>query len=200
MSYFSFLNIPGKLQKEEILKTLNLNENTEKYIRFYKKYLYWLLVSENKDFCDEFEKSLRNIRFNQDTSLRYEYLPKSLKSSLVKKIQQIAYNKEASDLKACPDKSGISSNNNDSFSWRKKSNDLTTQKVNVENNTVSNVRIKRERFNSDGDKAYNNPSISTLNIKTTNQNTYENVFGQAQIKVDYSKLVVNYNTESKNPL
>jgi len=229
------------------MKTLNLTDYSDKYLRFYKKYLYWQLVSDNREFCEMFEKSLKSIRFVEDTNLRYEYLPQSLKESLTKKIQRIVYQKEASELKASPDKTtntnttnnlnnnygSNNSNSNDGFSWRKKSNDLTNEKVKDESKTgnkivnsrfndgrnsfndnnytnttnsnnnynynnlpkmssFENVPIKRERFNSDGDKGFQ--GFSQTNKPT--YNSYNTIFGN-NIKLDYSKLNVNYATESK---
>lgn len=233
IAYFNFLNIPGKLTKDEILKVLNL-ENSNQYLRFYKKYLYWQLVSDNREFCENFEKSLKNVRFVEDTSLRYEYLPQSLKSALVKKIQRNIYNREASELKAntVTEKSQGMGNNGggEAVSWRKKSNDLTAPTKDSQNsgkitrfndnvyktnsfndtdkstntldntynlekkvNSFNDVPIKRERFNSDGDKIYNNSNT----YKSQNKpNSYNSIFGNG-VKLDYSKLMVKYNVESK---
>ena len=221
---------------------MKLEENNDKYLRFYKKYLFWQLVSENSKFCEDFEKSLKDIKFVPDANLRYEYLPNSLKKNLRKKIQQIVYNKEASDLKVSPEKdklSGTGTSNHynsldkversDSFSsWRKKSNDLTSERDkkeksnkeiekmnsnprfndNFKTSSFNDVPIKRERFNSDGDKGYgyqggynggNQGNGSGYqgynNDKPKNYTSYFCAF-QNPIKLDYSKLNVNYNTES----
>lgn len=209
LTYFNFLNIPGKLTRDEVLTAFSLNTDTDKFSRFYKKYLYWQLVSENKEFCDEFEQRLKSIKFNEDTKLRYEYLPKSLKSTIIKKIQQHNYNKESAELKASPDKLGAqvsSGNNNESGrSWRKQSNDLTggsggkDSKTTVTNprfdqnkNSFNDLPIKRERFNSDGDRSYQNQ-----NYKQPVCNSYSSIFSNP-IRLDYTNLVVKYNTARKN--
>jgi len=216
LAYFNFLNIPGKLPKDEIAKALNLNEHTDKYSRFYKKYLYWLLVSEDREFCEKFEKTLKGIKFVEDANLRYEYLPQSLKETLIKKVQRNIYSREASELKATTPISekqngnqslGNHGNSNDSLGWRKKSSDLTATKVesnnNKNNNTYNNndlykassfndVPVKRERFNSDGD---NNKSYQSYKQNNYSQNSYESIF-QNNFRLDYSKIVVKYSTES----
>jgi len=174
-------------------------------LRFYKKYLYWQLVSNDREFCVQFEKTLKTIRFTED-SLKYEYLPKSLRQSLIDKIQQIVYNKEAAELKASPEKIVtqshlIANNGNESGGWRKKSNDLTPiskedtgmYKVNrfsdnrsSQSSQFSDIPKTRERFNSDGDKGgYQGFSRQVIPL-----NNYV-------AKLDYSKLTVKYRTEGK---
>ncbi len=183
-------------------------------------------MSEDRDFCEEFEKTLKNVKFTEDSKLRYEYLPISLKSTLIKKVQQNIYHKEASELKAKPDKLTLQSGqlttsfSSDSgpSSWRKKSNDLTGSSGkdegikrtryggdNYKTSSFNDPPMKRERFNSDGDKAFQNQNsgyggynsnCNTGGYKPSGFNTYNSIF-QNTIKLDYSKLIVNYNTESK---
>ena len=220
VSYFNFVNIPGRLSKDDILKTLNLTDQANSYIRFYKKYLCWVLVSDNIEFCEKFEKTLKTIKFVEDANLRYEYQFCSLKKNLVRKVQQQNYNKESSDHKAYSsgnfekekdNKLWMNNyNSNDSANpWRKQSNDYTANKddskyfagktnsskkfnENYKTNSFTNeIPGKRERFNSDGD------SNKFQNPRHNGNSSYFSVF-QNPIKLDYSKLNLNYDTQSIN--
>jgi hypothetical protein len=203
--YISFLNIPGKLSKDDTVKILNILDES-KITRFYKKYLYWQLVSENVEYCDEIEKTLRSIKIDENTKLRYEYHPTSLKQTLIKKIQQIIYNKEANELKASPEKPVFQNLGSDSGNWRKQSNDYTkdskdskdfykkgqNQGNSYSKSSFNDVPIKRERFNSDGDNTMRPVFKST---KPSNVNLYQSIFSNTY-DIDYSKLNVNYKTKS----
>jgi len=165
-------------------------------------------VSDNIQFCDEVEKSIKTIKFSEDLNLKHEYV-KSLKNHLIKKVQLSNYNKQTNELKATNLTSSNNNKTNDSSSnWRKGSNDLTTpsskneasaKRINAFNDTTSNSNSytntnlhKRERFNSDGDK---NSNTGYNNNKPSHYTAYYSAF-QNPIKLDYSKLTIKYNKDS----
>ncbi len=136
MVLYNFINVPNKMNKQQLSELLEIKDGDIK--RLYKQSLYWVMISENKDFNENFEQKLRTIKF-EESNLKFDItLGKNIKKQIMKKIQHYTYIKETDDLKAPGNSSGSNSrkesfargekcsvnsnsNNNEAFSWRKKS-------------------------------------------------------------------------------
>jgi hypothetical protein len=127
---FSFINIPQKLAKSEVLFKLGFDsENDESILRFYKKSLLWNLVVL-KDKVDLYERNFKKINFS-DGNLKYELINKNqMIKNINKQIQILNYQKETQNLQVDSDKNSERSikenynmdrTNSGVFSWRKKS-------------------------------------------------------------------------------
>ena len=121
-----------------MLKILKISE--ESLERFYKQSLYWIIVCDKKNIFDKLDETLRNIKFEDNNQLKFEItLIKDAKKIAEKKINHHNYLKEADNLKASgangsvsyPDRkdsrggyknsTNSNGNNNETLSWRKKS-------------------------------------------------------------------------------
>lgn len=136
---FNLINVPNKVCKDAILKILKINENQIE--RIYKQSLYWMVICSNKELNYRLDETMRNIKF-EDDYLKFETNTfEDIKHLLLKKISHHNYLKEADSLKASGTVSprssnhgdrkdsrgwrnsrlGSGSNNNETLSWRKKS-------------------------------------------------------------------------------
>ena len=134
----SLINVPHKITKESMLKILKISEDDIE--RFYKQSLYWIIVCDKKNIFDKLDETLRNIKFEDNNSLKFEIsFVKDTKKIAGKKINHQNYLKEADSLKASGangsvsytdrkdsrgcHKNSINSNGNtdDKLSWRKNS-------------------------------------------------------------------------------
>jgi hypothetical protein len=130
----SFINVPQKLTKLELLLKLGFeSENDKSIVRFYKKSLFWNLaiLKDKLEFC---EKNFKQINFG-DGNLKYDVMNKSqMIKNINKQIQTLNYHKETQNLKVDSGKKIESSGNgnynsnsnkdrtnSEAFSWRKKS-------------------------------------------------------------------------------
>lgn len=139
---FSFINVPQKMNKEEVMSKLNIETSTA--VRFYKRSLFWILVT-SQEYAESYDKKFRGVNFG-DGNLKFDMINRiQLLKNINKQIQTLNYHKEAHDLKvdsgkkAEISKSNYGSNNSsynkdrtnsEAFAWRKKSG---------EGNTISNV-------------------------------------------------------------
>ena len=134
---FNFINVPNKMKKKELSEILGINDESM-IMRMYKHSLYWILVSNQAEFNQNFEKKLKSIKFNGEESLKFDVTPyKVLKRLINKQIQHYVYMKETDELKGSSSNPRKDSNsfkqnerkisntqstgNTDALSWRKKS-------------------------------------------------------------------------------
>ena len=204
---FSILNIPAKLNKNEVIKTIELI-NLE-YNRLYKNGFYWILSTNDKETIICVQNSLREMIFD-DTKVKYDIknknqLTKTMRDIIDKKL----YKNETKNLgiknKGTFEKKDNNNNNkekddDDAMSWRKGSgekfssfdsnnnNNNNNYKKNSYNNNNYNKNFKRNRFNSDnGPSRYNNYNNNNKN-NYYNKNNYNN----------YNNYNNNYNNKNNN--
>ena len=196
MTVFSILNIPPKLNKEEVknhIELINLQYN-----RLYKKGFYWILSTIDKETVICVQNSLRELIFDE---IRIKYIHNN-KNQILKmmkdKMDKNSYQKDAKYLginnngysKNNYNKPKISDSDSDAFSWRKgsggnKSSFDYNEKPYRKNNYY---KYKRNRFNSGDDgKKYNNYYY---------KNYYNNNSSQ-EIEIDISNLKYSLNIKNK---
>ncbi len=126
MTVFSILNIPLKMTKEEVIKTIELINL--QYNRLYKRGFYWVLSTVDKETVICMQNSLRDLNFDE-SKVKYDL---SNRSQILKTMKDQAeknlYQKEAKNL-GVPKGNNKNNNNNfkprgsdadsDAFSWRK---------------------------------------------------------------------------------
>ena len=199
MTVFSILNIPPKLNKEEVknhIELINLQYN-----RLYKKGFYWILSTIDKETVICVQNSLRELIFDE---IRIKYIHNN-KNQILKmmkdKIDKNTYQKESKYLgisnngyfKNNYNKSKNSDADSDAFSWRKgsgggKSSFDYSEKPYKKNYYYKN---KRNRFNSGDDgKRYNNNNYYYKNYNSNNNNNQE-------IEIDISNLKYSLNIKNK---
>ena len=167
---FSVLNVPQKMNKDDILQLLCVENH--KILRIYKKSLFWIIVVNSEENFQEVSNKLKNCKSDLLTSgsLKFDTINNSvLLKSIQKILQNRDYHREANDLKAEKKNSNYNSNNynsnnsnynsnfkdranSEAFSWRKKSTD------GVNNN--SNNKISNEISSSP--RAFQNGSENTM--------------------------------------
>jgi hypothetical protein len=138
LNIYNFINIPNKMNKDQLTDLLDIKQGDIE--RLYKQSLYWIVVSENSEFNLNFEKKLKNIKFDENV-LKYDITTgKNIKKQILKKIQHFNYIKETDDLKAVSpsnlrkesfnrgEKHSTNASSNEAFSWRKKSDVSNTSK------------------------------------------------------------------------
>ena len=165
MTVFSILNIPPKLNKDEVkhhIELVNLQYN-----RLYKRGFYWILSTIDKETVICVQNSLRELIFDE---IRIKYIHNN-KNQILKnmkdKMDKNSYKKDTKYLginnnnnyhKNSYNKSKISDSDSEHFSWRKgsgggKSSFDYDDKYYKKNNYN---KYKRNRFNSGDDgKKYN---------------------------------------------
>ena len=224
MTVFSILNIPPKLNKEEVknhIELINLQYN-----RLYKKGFYWILSTIDKETVICVQNSLRELIFDE---VRIKYIHnnknqilKSMKDKMDKNIYQkeskyLGINNSNNYSKNNYKKGKASDSDSDAFSWRKGSGGSKSsfdygEKPYKKNNYYN--KYKRKRFNSDNDgkksKNYYQNYGSNNSINNSNQEieidisnlkyslNIKNKFSFGDIKNFYEKKVKN-NNELKRP-
>ncbi len=197
MTVFSILNIPPKLNKEEVknhIELINLQYN-----RLYKKGFYWILSTIDKETVICVQNSLRELIFDE-VRIKYIHNNKSQILKMMKdKIDKNTYQKESKYLginnngysKNNYNKPKVSDSDSDPFSWRKgsgggKSSFDYNEKIYKKNNYY---KYKRNRFNSGDDgKKYNNYYY---------KNYYSNNSNNQEIEIDISNLKYSLNIKNK---
>jgi hypothetical protein len=131
---YNFINIPNKMKKYELSEILSIYED-KAVLRLYKHSLFWILISNDADFNQNFEKKLKSVKFGEEP-LKFDVTPyKVLKRNINKQIHHYIYQKETDELKACSSRKDSnnyrhndrkisntgSTGNTDALSWRKKS-------------------------------------------------------------------------------
>lgn len=131
----NLINVPNKIKKDSLLNILKITENSLE--RIYKQSLYWTIVCDNREIFNRIDENMRNIKFEENKSLKFEItLFKDIISKISKKINHQSYLKEADTLKGSSNsalsvkdngeirkdsKNWKTSTNESSLSWRKQS-------------------------------------------------------------------------------
>ena len=193
MTVFSILNIPPKLNKEEVknhIELINLQYN-----RLYKKGFYWILSTIDKETVICVQNSLRELIFDE-VRIKYIHNNKNQILKMMKdKMDKNSYQKDAKYLginnnghsKNNYNKSKISDSDSDAFSWRKGSGGGKSSFDYNEKPYKKNYyyKYKRNRFNSgDAGKKYNNYY-------------YKNYNNNQEIEIDISNLKYSLNIKNK---
>ncbi|MCQ2820343.1 MAG: hypothetical protein MJ252_24005 [archaeon] len=141
ITVFQILNIPFLMGKQEVIKRLELTNLI--YSRLYKKSLYWILSTNDKETQICAKNTLREL-YIDDFKIKAELFNKTQLTKIMRdQVDKNAYNKEIKSLGvdlANPSSSGkrknssgscgsngsgkgikadTNSNNSDNFSWRK---------------------------------------------------------------------------------
>ena len=195
MTVFSILNIPPKLNKEEVkdhIELINLQYN-----RLYKKGFYWILSTIDKETVICVQNSLRELIFD-DVRIKYIHNNKNqILKNMKDKMDKNSYKKDTKYLginnqtytKNNYYKGKVSDSDSDAFSWRKGSGGTKSSFDYGEKPYKRNYynKYKRNRFNSGDDgKKYNNYY----------KNYYSNNSNQ-DIEIDISNLKYSLNIKNK---
>lgn len=187
---FSILNFPAKMTKQEVEKAIELDNLS--FSRLYKKSLYWVLATNDKETSICSQNSLRELVID-DTKIKYDMKNKGQVMKIIKELMdKNSYQKEAKNLgiqkkpeKKFDDKA--SNNDSEAFSWRKGSGDRFSSFNDVEKPIFKNKNknFKRNRFNSD-----NAPSRFQRNNQPKEKEVEE-------IEIDISNLKYSLNIKYK---
>ena len=189
MTVFNILNIPLKMNKEDVKKNIELINL--QYNRLYKRGFYWVLSTIDKETVICMQNSLRDLTF-EDSKVKYDLSNRNqIYRAMKEQVEKSSYQKEAKNLGI----SGNSGNKNnfnkkgsdadsDAFSWRKGSCEgKTSFDVNEKNykknnnnyyNNRNNNQRKRNRFNSDNQGSPYNNYYDNNNYYNNNNNYYNN--------------------------
>ena len=152
MTVFSILNIPLKMTKEEVIKTIELINL--QYNRLYKRGFYWVLSTVEKETVICMQNSLRDLNFDE-SKVKYDLNNRSqILKTMKEQAEKNLYQKEAKNL-------GVPKGNNksnfkprgsdadsDAFSWRKGSCEgKTSFDVNETRGSAASVFRKTGRNN-----------------------------------------------------
>ena len=210
MNAFSILNIPTKMNKEEVknsLELINLNYN-----RLYKRGFYWIISTTDKETVICVQNSLRELIFDE-MRVRYIHLNKNQimkvmrdktdKNSYQKEAKYLGINSKSNYSKNYYNKSKNSDADSDAFSWRKGSGGTKSSFDYSEKPYKKNAynKYKRNRFNSDNNdkkKRYynNNNNYYNYNYKDYNSNSSNNSNNQ-EIEIDISNLKYSLSIKHK---
>lgn len=145
-SAFNLINVPSKIKKQELSAILDINEEN-KVLRMYKHSLYWIVISIRAEFNQNFEKTLKQVKFDGVSLMFDTTTSKDLKRTINKQIQHNVYLKETDELKA-PSSSGRKESN--SYKQTDKKNSNTPSTANTEalswrkKSDISNSSAKEE--------------------------------------------------------
>ena len=216
MTVFNILNIPLKMSKDEVKKTIELINL--QYNRLYKRGFYWVLSTVEKETVICIQNSLRDLSF-EDSKVKYDLSNRSqIFRAMKEQIEKSSYQKEAKNL-GISNSGGNSKNFGkkkgsddapDAFSWRKGSCEGKTSfdvneknyKKNSNNYYNKNNQKKRNRFNSDtqgmqyNNYHENNYHENNYNYNNNNyshknnyyNNNYRNNNNNKDIEIDISNL------------
>jgi len=199
MTVFSILNIPYKLNKEEVknhIELINLQYN-----RLYRKGFYWILSTIDKETVICVQNSLRELIFDE-VRIKYIHNNKNqILKSMKDKMEKNSYQRDVKYL-GINNNSGYSKNiykgkgsdsDLDAFSWRKGSGGTKSSFDSGERPFKKNnyYKYKRNRFNSDNDgKKYKNNNYYQ-NYGSNNSNKSN------EIEIDISNLKYSLNIKNK---
>ena len=111
MTVFNILNIPLKMSKDEVKKTIELINL--QYNRLYKRGFYWVLSTVEKETVICIQNSLRDLSF-EDSKVKYDLSNRSqIFRAMKEQIEKSSYQKEAKNL-------GISNSGGNSKNFGKK--------------------------------------------------------------------------------
>ena len=180
MTVFNILNIPLNMNKEDVIKNIELINL--QYSRLYKRGFYWVLCTADKETVICLQNSLRDL-YLEESKVKYDLNNKNqILRNMKEQIEKNLYQKDTKNLgiignnksKNNFNKGKISDSDSGAFSWRKGSNDIKSSfDVNdkqqqqqghkksgnyYNNNYKGGYQKKRNRYNSDvsGQNYYNN--------------------------------------------
>ena len=212
LNVFNILNIPLKMNKEEVKKNIELINL--QYNRLYKRGFYWVLSTVEKETVICMQNSLRDLTF-EESKVKYDLSNRNqIFRSMREQVEKSSYQKEAKNL-GISSGSGSGSKNfgkkkgsdadMDAFSWRKGScegktsfdvNEKNYKKNSYYNN--KNNQKKRSRFNSDNqglqynnyheNNNYNYSNYNNHKNSYYNNNNYRNNNNNKDIEIDISNL------------
>ena len=215
MTVFNILNIPLNMNKEDVIKNIELINL--QYSRLYKRGFYWVLCTADKETVICLQNSLRDL-YLEESKVKYDLNNKNLiLRNMKEQIEKNLYQKDTKNLgiignnksKNNFNKGKISDSDSGAFSWRKGSNDIKSSfDVNdkqqqqqqghkksgnyYNNNYKGGYQKKRNRYNSDvSGQAYNN------NYYYDNNNNYYNNNNNNYFKNNYNNNN-NKNYNNKN--
>lgn len=120
---YSFVNIPFMYNEAKVIELLKLKP--EDYSRLYKQSLFWILISENSSFIENFEKFVKTLTI-EGSPLKVNITSSQMLDNIIKKMIRNSTLKEANDLNVLNQRRKDSYSNspkekNEQMSWRKKS-------------------------------------------------------------------------------
>lgn len=162
----SIINTPHTWKSDDITSKI-LNDKMEKVKRFYKKSMFWYIVTDSKTDTESLIQGFSDKKFDDimDGKIKFETLSyQEIHKNLLKHVSSNTYNKETSGLK-----SNHNSNHDatSKLSWRKKSNDTTEDfkrgsNLGKNSGTFQRSGITtggvRDRYNSDGQQNFFRPN------------------------------------------
>ena len=96
MTVFSILNIPLKMTKDEVIKTIELINL--QYNRLYKRGFYWVLSTVDKETVICMQNSLRDLNFDE-SKVKYDLNNRSqILKTMKDQAEKNLYQKEAKNL------------------------------------------------------------------------------------------------------
>jgi len=195
--YYQFINIPPEYNDERVKLFLSIKD--EEILRLYKSSIFWVLISENEEFNNTFQKTLGNFTVDKEgKKLKYNITSAVMIKKMAKKaIEKRIYNQETENLKNNQKKSEKNEEFNRSkksddntMSWRKKS-DISNEKDDLgygyNNNYYKNNR--RQRFKSDPTE-YQGNDYYYNNKKNYNDYYYQNDVEELRTQLDEVKYPI----------
>ena len=214
MMVFNILNIPLNMNKNDVMKNIEL-VNLQ-FNRLYKRGFYWVLSTVDKETVICMQNSLRDLFF-EESKVKYDLINRNqILRNMKEIVEKNLYQKDTKNLgisgnvksKNNFQRGKMSDTDNDTFSWRKGSNDIKNsfdvndkqsyRKNNYYNNNNNYYRggyqKKRNRYNSDiAEQNYHNNYYENNNNYYNNNNHYHknsmnNTNNNKEIEIDVSNL------------
>lgn len=169
LNVFSIVNLPHSFNTKSLYELIPLLKEKETSVRrIYKKSLFWIIVTESKEFSLELSSVLNNLEFNESemkVKVKFDHQSSDqIKTQLLKLLNH--NHKESNGVKK-EHNDYTSVNSSQKLSWRKKSNDTNEPnnfmkkdnykgkdscQFNRSSNANPPTNIVRDRYNSDGQK------------------------------------------------
>ena len=198
--YYQFINIPPEYNEERVKLLLELKDDD--FLRLYKSSIFWVLISDNEKFNDNFEKVLQGITVDKEgKKLKCNITSSFMIKKMAKKaIEKRIYNQETENLKNTIKKNekseefNRSKKSDDSMSWRKKS-DVSNDQDDYGYGYKKGFKNKRrQRFKSDPNEYHNNDYYNNndyyYNKKYNKDNNYKNDVEELRGQLDEVKYPI----------
>ena len=215
MMVFNILNIPLNMNKNDVMKNIEL-VNLQ-FNRLYKRGFYWVLSTVDKETVICMQNSLRDLFF-EESKVKYDLINRNqILRNMKEIVEKNLYQKDTKNLGISGNvknknnfkRGKISDPDEDAFSWRKGSNEIkssfdgndkynykkSNNYYNNNNNYRGGYQKKRNRYNSDvsGQNYHNNYYENNNNNYYNNNNNYYhkgsmNNKDQKDIEIDVSSL------------
>ena len=184
--YYQFINIPPEYNDERVKLLLDLKDDD--FLRLYKSSIFWVLISDNEEFNNKFEKVLNSAKVDKDEKkLKYNITSAYMIKKMAKKsIEKRMYNQETENLKKKSEKTekkeeSKPKKSDDSMSWRKKS-DVSNEQEELGygygygyDKYNKGYKNKRQRFKSDPNEYQSNDYYNNNKKYYYNKNDQNNV-------------------------